>query len=963
MLITPLPFIQTNGQATRSQDRLMRRFWMAFGTSILIIGLMFAAYLQGVLSGVLLIQSTGLVLSGGAIFYFLFRSGLNRRFADPSLTVPQMVLATFVIEYVMYMANSGRAVFLIMLLMIFLFGLLQLTTRALLLCAAITLGGYGVVIALLVRFKSESLDLQVELLQWCALAITLPWFSVMGGFIGGLRTRLRNRNDELQGLLVRVQMSEAALVDAIESLDDSFGLFDADDRLVLCNRAYAKTFTEHSCFEDIAGMCFEDLVRSSLVRGEVIEAEFRGDAEGWVTERIRRHRDPHHGVFALNMGDGRWLQVSEQHTRGGGIVGVRRDISAQKCTTQLQEIESRVTHALAESATLAVAAPKIIQIFCGTLGWDCGSVWYCDKETQLLRCSHSWGIAKASIQEFLAASSQQGLALESAGVISRVLLEGEARWVADVCTDPHFARAGIAAQAGLRTSFAFPIGGGSEMRGAMEFFIADLSPCDLSLLSVARLIGTQIEQFIARKNADDEIRQLAFHDPLTGLPNRRLLSDRLQVALATTARRERHGALLLIDLDHFKSINDTLGHDKGDLLLQLASLRLVVCVRAGDTVARQGGDEFVIMLTDLSTVREEAALQVEGIGQKILTALNQPYQLGRHVHLSSASIGATLFDGQITETDELLKQADLAMYQSKAAGRNTLLFFETKMQDAVMLRASLETDLRQGLKDRQFLLHYQAQVNDAGSVIGAEVLLRWFHPKRGFISPVDFIQTAEQSGLILSLGRWVLETACQQLAFWAGDPSTVNLCLAVNVSVRQFRHPTFLPQMVELLDRTGIDARKLKLELTESMLIDNIEETIGKMNELRCLGVRLSLDDFGTGYSSLSYLKRLPLNQLKIDQSFVQGVLTDANDAAIVRTIIALGQTLGLEVIAEGVETKAQRDFLSENGCNGYQGYWFSHPLSLADFEFLYLEDSCASASGTDCHWSLLNKSSLTAIA
>ena len=433
---------------------------------------------------------------------------------------------------------------------------------------------------------------------------------------------------------------------------------------------------------------------------------------------------------------------------------------------------------------------------------------------------------------------------------------------------------------------------------------------------------------------------MAFYDPLTSLPNRRLFIDRLRHALAATPRSQRHGALLFIDLDHFKTINDTLGHDTGDLLLRQVAGRLSNCLRVGDTVARQGGDEFVILLMDLSEVLEEAAAQAEAIGGKLLAALNRPYQFADRAYHCTASIGATLFDGHLKSADELLKRADLAMYQAKAAGRNTLLFFEAGMQTAVMLRAELEAELRQGLQDGQFLLYYQAQVDDVGCITGAEALLRWQHPVRGLVSPATFIPVAEVTGLIVPLGRWVMDAACAQLTAWSARPATAHLTLAVNVSARQFRQPDFVTQVVELLDRTGANPRKLKLELTESMLVDNVEEVITNMNVLKDLGVGFSLDDFGTGYSSLSYLKRLPLDQIKIDQSFVRDVLTDPNDAAIVRTIVALAQSLGLSVIAEGVETEPQRDYLANHGCHAYQGYLYGRPLPLEQFESQALVDA-----------------------
>jgi diguanylate cyclase (GGDEF)-like protein/PAS domain S-box-containing protein len=444
-----------------------------------------------------------------------------------------------------------------------------------------------------------------------------------------------------------------------------------------------------------------------------------------------------------------------------------------------------------------------------------------------------------------------------------------------------------------------------------------------------------------RKAAESEIRQLALYDPLTGLANRQLLLDRLEHAVAVCARTRSDGALLFIDLDNFKTLNDTLGHEHGDELLRQVGERLLACVRTSDSVARFGGDEFVVMLEDLGQNPHEAAAHARCVGEQILAALNRPYLLRGTEHFSTPSIGITLFNDQHADLGEQLKRADLAMYQAKAAGRNTLRFFDPDMQTAITERAALEADMRQGLERDEFLLHYQPQVDGNGHPTGAEALVRWRHPRRGLVSPAAFIPLAEETGLILPLGQWVLESACTQLASWGARPDTAGLNMAVNVSARQFRHPDFVSQVLAVLKRTGANPRRLKLELTEGLLIDNVEDTVAKMIALKAQGVGFSLDDFGTGYSSLAYLKRLPLDQLKIDQSFVRDVLADANDATIARTIIALGQSLGLAVIAEGVETEGQRDFLAQHKCDAFQGYLFSRPVP-ADVLDAFMRTSAA---------------------
>lgn len=437
----------------------------------------------------------------------------------------------------------------------------------------------------------------------------------------------------------------------------------------------------------------------------------------------------------------------------------------------------------------------------------------------------------------------------------------------------------------------------------------------------------------ARKIAQEKIQQLAFYDPLTMLPNRQLLIDRLKQTIASIARSNRNGALLFIDLDNFKTLNDTLGHDVGDLLLKAVADRLVSCVRKSDTVARLGGDEFVVMLTHLSNNLLECADQAKKVAEKILSFLNHAYHLNGHAHQSTPSIGVTLITKQSNSVEAILKQADLAMYQAKAAGRNTLRFYDTAMQSAVTNKVALEKNLKDGLLHHEFLLHYQPQLNSNKQIIGAEALIRWFNPERGMVSPAQFIPLAEETRLIIPIGQWVLETACKQLVSWGKNPETSDLVLSVNVSVHQFRQPDFVKQVMDILEQTSANPFRLKLELTESLLVDNVEDIIIKMVALKTKGVSFSLDDFGTGYSSLSNLKLLPLDQLKIDQSFVRDVMTDPNDASIACTIVALAQNLGLEVIAEGVETEDQHEFLFQNGCYFYQGYLFSKPLPIDQFD------------------------------
>ncbi len=438
-----------------------------------------------------------------------------------------------------------------------------------------------------------------------------------------------------------------------------------------------------------------------------------------------------------------------------------------------------------------------------------------------------------------------------------------------------------------------------------------------------------------RKQAEEKIHHLAFFDPLTGLPNRRLLLDRLQAALAASSRNGCYGAVLFIDLDRFKTINDVLGHGMGDQMLIEVAGRIVACVRDSDTVARLGGDEFVVVLSDIDADIETASQKTALVADKIRQALGIGYQLKGSVHHSTPSIGVALYRGNEEAAEILLRQADMAMYKAKDAGRNTMRFFSAAMQQAVETHAALEADLRHAIARNQLRLLYQVQVDAQLGTIGAEALVRWIHPERGTVSPLQFIHIAEESTLIIDIGRWVLDTACAELARWRGDPQLGHLTLAVNVSAQQFRQPDFVAMLDEAMARHRIAPARLKLELTESVVLSDVDDVVSKMRELRALGLTLSMDDFGTGYSSLAYLKRLPLDQVKIDQSFVSGITTDPNDAVMVKTIIDLARNFNLQVIAEGVETDAQLAFLKLHGCSAFQGYLFSKPIPTGDFEAL----------------------------
>ena len=458
---------------------------------------------------------------------------------------------------------------------------------------------------------------------------------------------------------------------------------------------------------------------------------------------------------------------------------------------------------------------------------------------------------------------------------------------------------------------------------------------DFDANGALKQIIVNFDDISARRAAEERVHQMAFYDLLTGLPNRRLLLERLNAALASSARSGQVGAVMFVDLDRFKSVNDLHGHASGDRLLVGVAARLRGCLREGDTVARMGGDEFVVLLPDLDPAPDVAAQKASLAAEKLRMALAAPFDLGGHMHRTSPSIGATMFNGATVHPDALLRQADIAMYKAKDGGRNTLRFFSSSMQLAVETHAALEADLRLAVPSGQLRLHYQLQVDVDQRPLGAEALVRWLHPQRGLVSPLQFIGIAEESSLILDIGEWVLDSACAQLAAWARDDALCALTLAVNVSARQFREARFVDTVSDALERHRFPPARLKLELTESVIVNDVDDVVSKMHRLRAMGVGLSMDDFGTGYSSLAYLKKLPLDQIKIDQSFTRDITTDPNDAIMVKTIIDLARNFRLHVIAEGVETVEQLAFLRENGCPAYQGYLFGRPVEPAQFEAL----------------------------
>lgn len=462
-----------------------------------------------------------------------------------------------------------------------------------------------------------------------------------------------------------------------------------------------------------------------------------------------------------------------------------------------------------------------------------------------------------------------------------------------------------------------------------EWFNTALKDAANNVVGIASLVQDET----AYKKAQDEIERLAYYDTLTNLPNRRLLIDRLNQALKVSKRTKSCVGIMFMDLDNFKTLNDTKGHAVGDLLLQSVAKRLQLAVRAHDTVARIGGDEFVMILDNLGKDFDSANLSIKSVAEKLLKEINRPFKLQNYEHYCTPSIGIYTYAGESISADEILKRADAAMYQIKQSGRNNIKFYDDSMQPVLDLLSNLKNDLNFALAHSQLEIHYQMQVGSNENVIGAEALLRWNHTELGPISPSKFIPLAEETGLIIPIGTWVLQQACCQLKKWSESPKTSQLRLSVNVSALQFAQSEFVIQVENALKMSGCNPKLLMLELTESLVLRNIHEVVEKMNALKSIGVLLSLDDFGMGYSSLSVLKQLPLDELKIDQSFVADAIESPDSALIIQTIISMGGNLGLDVIAEGVANQEQESFLKKAGCKMYQGYLFGKPSNIGTFE------------------------------
>jgi diguanylate cyclase (GGDEF)-like protein/PAS domain S-box-containing protein len=773
-----------------------------------------------------------------------------------------------------------------------------------------------------------------------------PWLALLGGLtisvllsgLAGSLTFSTKRAHRIAGeITADLRRSQAELAESqrrtqvlIETLPNPVFFKGLDGKYLGVNRAWEAFF--NVAREAIVGKTVHSLYPHAPAVAERLHDR---DLALW--------RDPGKQIYetAIALPDGRQRDaVYYKATFTGpdgavaGLIGTIIDVTETRQAERRQAMEHAVTQVLASAESVSDALPQTIRTICEAFGWACGAYWSADEQRNVLRRAAVWHIDEPEVARFLSSetfSAERTLsAAKAGGLLRRVWQDRAPIWIADVATEPEFKRGSAAAVAGLHCAFAFPVVAGGERLGVMEFFSRSIKQPDPELLAATRSLGSQIGQFMVRKDAEEKLRFVATHDGLTELPNRVMFGQRLDHALTRAQRHRCRLAVLFLDLDRFKLINDTLGHQYGDALLREVARRLRQCLRASDTVARLGGDEFVVLLEDVTE-----PLFVASVAQKMIAAVGEGYVLaGREYHVT-ASVGASTFPDDAADAPSLLKNADVAMYRAKEQGRNTFQFYSSQLNLHSAQRLNLESGLRRAIEREEFVLHYQPQVElRSGRITGAEALVRWLHPELGLLSPGRFIGIAEETGLIVPIGQWVLRTACAAQRVWM-DRGLPPLRVAVNLSARHFMRSDLAGDVGAALADTGCDPARLELEITETSVMEDPERVVALLHQVREIGVRVAIDDFGTGHSSLAYLKRFPVDNLKVDRSFISDLPNDKNNAAITQAVIAMGHSLGMRVIAEGVETRAQHNFLLAHKCDEYQGYFFSKPLAEADFTAL----------------------------
>jgi diguanylate cyclase (GGDEF)-like protein/PAS domain S-box-containing protein len=782
-----------------------------------------------------------------------------------------------------------------------------------------------------------------RVLPWAALAAVLLASLLLSGLIHSLSGSRQRAKTLAAQMTADLRVSEAKLIgeqrrtqELIEVLPNPVYFKDTGGRYLGVNKAW-------EAFFGMSRQAFLGKTVHDLYPGypDIAQRLHEDDQALWEQPGSRSSET------AIKTADGEihnaiYYKATFYDADGGvaGLIGTIVDITKRKQAEQRMILEHAVTRLLSEADRSSGIISKIIQIIGEAFGCVCGAYWVEDRQAREMTCAQSWCVPSAEIMEFAEGSRRYRHPLHiSGGLFMRARDNGEPVWIDDVAQETRFRRGPLAVKAGLHGAFAFPVRSGNDTLGVMEFFSLTSRPPDEALLQSTRAIGSQIGLFIARKQAEERIRHLAHYDELTGLANRSMFSQCLSHAIAKAQRNSLALAVLFIDLDRFKNINDTLGHGAGDTVLKEVAERLHGCLRESDTIGRLSGDEFVVLLEEMPQ-----SIHCTEVAQKILAAIARPFVLDTQEFHLTASIGISTYPADSEDLQGLLKNADVAMYRAKELGKNKFQFYSAQMNIHNLERLTLESGLRRALERKELVLHYQPKVDiHSGRISGMEALVRWQHPTRGLILPMQFIPLAEETGLIVPIGEWVLKTACAQNKSWQ-EQGMPPLCISVNLSARQFAHENLLQDVARVLSETGLDAAFLELEITESMVMHDPEHAVELLNEMKAMGIRISMDDFGTGYSSLSYLKRFPIDSLKIDRSFIKDLPLDGDDAAITRAIIAMAHGLKLKVTAEGVETKEQLGFLNTHKCDEMQGFYFSRPLPEHEFVLL-IRNSLAGAA------------------